>query len=349
MEAIEPGLRPVTRRPDVDLDSAFASARPRLLRIATSLVGADAAEDVVQDTYLTARARISQLRDPAALEAWLARICVHRSFRIKRRGKRLQELLAIVPFARGDAARARAPGAARARRAAAAARAGRRRAPARLRLHARGGGRARRDQPRERPPDRVPDAGAPACASGAGPRHERRPPAPPDLERASTRSWRASRAASSTEELPRGILDHGPCRARRPRRGSRPADGSRLRGVIAAVLVLLLAHRDRDHARRGPTASPSPAPTPTGLARAPARSRAPPPAGRPPDDGGDPSRASRGLRCTCVTGGPAAHGPEPERRGPRGRRLHGAGRHRARSSWRSSSARRGTAASSSSR
>ena len=100
VEAIEPGLRPITGRSDVDLDSAFASARPRLVRIATSLVGPDAAEDVVQDTYLTARARLAQLRDPAALEAWLARICVHRSFRIKRRGKRLQELLAIVPFAR---------------------------------------------------------------------------------------------------------------------------------------------------------------------------------------------------------------------------------------------------------
>lgn len=100
MEAIEPGLAQVTRRSDVDLDSAFASARPRLVRIAASLVGADTAEDVVQDTYITARARIAQLRDPAAIEAWLARICVHRAFRIKRRGKRLQELLNFVPFQR---------------------------------------------------------------------------------------------------------------------------------------------------------------------------------------------------------------------------------------------------------
>jgi RNA polymerase sigma factor (sigma-70 family) len=100
VEAIEPGLAQVTRRTDVDLDSAFSSARPRLVRIAASLVGADGAEDVVQDTYITARARIAQLRDPAAIEAWLARITVHRSFRIKKRGKRLQELLAVVPFAR---------------------------------------------------------------------------------------------------------------------------------------------------------------------------------------------------------------------------------------------------------
>lgn len=100
MEAIEPALRTDTGRSNVDLDSAFASARPRLLRIASSLVGPDSAEDIVHDTYLTARARVAQLRDPAALEAWLARICVHRSFRIKRRGRRLQELLAVVPFAR---------------------------------------------------------------------------------------------------------------------------------------------------------------------------------------------------------------------------------------------------------
>jgi hypothetical protein len=45
VEAIEPGLQQVTRRSDVDLDSAFASARPRLVRIATSLVGPDTAED----------------------------------------------------------------------------------------------------------------------------------------------------------------------------------------------------------------------------------------------------------------------------------------------------------------
>jgi DNA-directed RNA polymerase specialized sigma24 family protein len=98
VEAIEPAVRQVTRRSDVDLDSAFAAARPRLVRIAASLVGADWAEDVVQDTYLMARARVSQLRDPAAVEAWLARICVHRSFRVRRRGRRLQELLGALPF-----------------------------------------------------------------------------------------------------------------------------------------------------------------------------------------------------------------------------------------------------------
>jgi DNA-directed RNA polymerase specialized sigma24 family protein len=100
VEAIEPGLGQVTRPSDVDLDSAFAAARPRLVRIAGSLVGADSAEDVVQDTYLMARDRIGQLRDPGAIEAWLARICVHRSFRVRRRGRRLHELLGTLQFPR---------------------------------------------------------------------------------------------------------------------------------------------------------------------------------------------------------------------------------------------------------
>jgi RNA polymerase sigma-70 factor (ECF subfamily) len=100
VEAIEPVAPRAVRGLDVDLESAFASARPRLVRIAASLVGIDSAEDVVQDTYLTARSRIGQLRDPNALEAWLARICVHRCFRVKRRGKRLQELLGSVTFPR---------------------------------------------------------------------------------------------------------------------------------------------------------------------------------------------------------------------------------------------------------
>jgi RNA polymerase sigma-70 factor (ECF subfamily) len=97
IEAIEPAVSPVVRSTNADLDSAFAAARPRLVRIATSLVGAAAAEDVVQDSYLIARSRFAQLRDPLAIEAWLARICVHRSFRVKRRGRRLLELVERLP------------------------------------------------------------------------------------------------------------------------------------------------------------------------------------------------------------------------------------------------------------
>ncbi len=93
IEGIEPRIIPVVRRALIDVDEAFVAARPRLERIAISLVGQALAEDVVHDTYLMARARAGQLRDPLAAEAWLVRICVHRSFRVNRRGRRLRELL----------------------------------------------------------------------------------------------------------------------------------------------------------------------------------------------------------------------------------------------------------------
>lgn len=77
----------------VDLDAAFERARPRLLAIARGLVGAAGAEDVAHDTYLTARERIGQLRDPAAIEAWLARIAIHRCYRQRQRRLHLDRLL----------------------------------------------------------------------------------------------------------------------------------------------------------------------------------------------------------------------------------------------------------------
>jgi RNA polymerase sigma-70 factor (ECF subfamily) len=97
IESIQPRTGRVVRRSSVDLDEAFAAARPRLQRIATSLVGPSDAEDVVHDTYLLARARAGQLRDPLAVEAWLVRICIHRSFRVNRRGRRFRELLDRLP------------------------------------------------------------------------------------------------------------------------------------------------------------------------------------------------------------------------------------------------------------
>lgn len=77
----------------VDLEAAFERARPRLLAIARGLVGGGGAEDVVQDTYLVARERIGQLRDPAAVEAWLARIAIHRCYRQRQRRMHLDRLL----------------------------------------------------------------------------------------------------------------------------------------------------------------------------------------------------------------------------------------------------------------
>jgi RNA polymerase sigma-70 factor, ECF subfamily len=74
-------------------DSRFAPVRDRLLRITGSLVGADEAEDVVQDTYLLGRARFSQLRDVSAFEPWITRIAVNVCYSRHRRTMRLRQVL----------------------------------------------------------------------------------------------------------------------------------------------------------------------------------------------------------------------------------------------------------------
>ena len=81
-----------------DFDARFALVRERLLRITASLVGADEAEDVVQDAYVLGRRRFDQLRDASAFEPWLTRIAVNLCFGRHRRSKRLRELLpALLP------------------------------------------------------------------------------------------------------------------------------------------------------------------------------------------------------------------------------------------------------------
>jgi len=72
-----------------DFDERFAVMRPRLLAIGTSLAGPDAAEDIVQDTYLRGRSKIDQLRDPSAFDAWLARIAVNACYNHHRGLRRL--------------------------------------------------------------------------------------------------------------------------------------------------------------------------------------------------------------------------------------------------------------------
>jgi RNA polymerase sigma-70 factor (ECF subfamily) len=81
-------------------DVAFEQLRPRLLALARSLLGPESAEDAVQDTYVLGRESLDGLRDPAALEAWLKRICVTRCYRVHRRRRVLDRLLArIAPVA----------------------------------------------------------------------------------------------------------------------------------------------------------------------------------------------------------------------------------------------------------
>ena len=77
-------------------DLAFEGLRPRLLALARSLLGPEAAEDAVQDTYVLGREALGQLRDPAAVEGWLRRICVTRCYRVHRRRRVLDRVLASL-------------------------------------------------------------------------------------------------------------------------------------------------------------------------------------------------------------------------------------------------------------
>jgi RNA polymerase sigma-70 factor, ECF subfamily len=78
------------------LDGQFDRWRPGLVRLCASMVGADDADDVVQDVYMLARQRIAQLHDPAALEPWLKRIAVNRCYDWHRRRKRLRDRLPLL-------------------------------------------------------------------------------------------------------------------------------------------------------------------------------------------------------------------------------------------------------------
>lgn len=90
-------------------EERFASVRPRLLAISRGLVGADAAEDVVQDAYLRARSRCRQLRDASLFDAWVSRITVNLCFNRHRDRRRLLERLPLLGR-REDADRGRDTG-----------------------------------------------------------------------------------------------------------------------------------------------------------------------------------------------------------------------------------------------
>jgi RNA polymerase sigma-70 factor (ECF subfamily) len=85
------------------LDVRFEALRPRLTGLAASLVGADAAEDVVHDAYLRARDRLGQLHDRGALDSWFTRIVVRTAYNHHRRRAGLARLLPVLAD-RGTAA-----------------------------------------------------------------------------------------------------------------------------------------------------------------------------------------------------------------------------------------------------
>jgi RNA polymerase sigma factor (sigma-70 family) len=89
--------RPISAtRPDdgeAAYDVRFQAAKERLLRICAGFVGADEAEDVVQDAYLRGRSRFGQLRDIDLFDAWLTRLAINLCVNRQRAGRRMRDLL----------------------------------------------------------------------------------------------------------------------------------------------------------------------------------------------------------------------------------------------------------------
>ena len=83
-------VRPIAER---ELTARFEAVRGRLTAVCTAVVGADEAEDLVQETFLRARDRIHQLRDGELFDAWVVRIALNEALTVARRRKRLRERL----------------------------------------------------------------------------------------------------------------------------------------------------------------------------------------------------------------------------------------------------------------
>ena len=71
----------------------FAMGRDRLVAICRGLVGADAAEDVVQDAFLRGRGRFQQLRDDDLFEAWITRIAINLCLDLRRANRRFADVV----------------------------------------------------------------------------------------------------------------------------------------------------------------------------------------------------------------------------------------------------------------
>lgn len=83
-------VRPIA---DQGLTARFEAVRGRLTAVCTAVVGADEAEDLIQETFLRARDRVHQLRDTQLFDAWVVRIALNEALAVARRRKRLGERL----------------------------------------------------------------------------------------------------------------------------------------------------------------------------------------------------------------------------------------------------------------
>jgi RNA polymerase sigma-70 factor (ECF subfamily) len=83
-----------------DLDLLYRRFAPYVAAVATRLLGRDdEIDDLVQDVFMQALHGISQLREPQAVKAWLARVTVRIAVRRLRRRRLWRALLPAVAAA----------------------------------------------------------------------------------------------------------------------------------------------------------------------------------------------------------------------------------------------------------
>ncbi|MGH2503798.1 MAG: RNA polymerase sigma factor, partial [Ktedonobacterales bacterium] len=88
-----------------DMNSRFAAARPRLARLARlNGVSADQAEDIAQETLLTAWRSLDHVRDASRFDAWLDGICRNLCRRAARQSASERARLALDSTTDGTAA-----------------------------------------------------------------------------------------------------------------------------------------------------------------------------------------------------------------------------------------------------
>lgn len=74
-------------------DALFRRHAPRVMRVATVLLGRSAeVDDIVQDTFVQALLRLSSLQEPSAFEGWVTRIAANKCRTLLRRRGLLRRL-----------------------------------------------------------------------------------------------------------------------------------------------------------------------------------------------------------------------------------------------------------------
>lgn len=66
-------------------------------RIATSVVGPDLVEDVLQESYLLVYRKLVLLREPERFKSWFGRIVLHVAYDVQRKQPKLSELVTDPP------------------------------------------------------------------------------------------------------------------------------------------------------------------------------------------------------------------------------------------------------------